>query len=184
MRKVTHLLESRVRAAVRRALRAAGYPPDAAEVFFAGDREMRELKRVTAVVRLPASTHGARLPRGTARVVDVLAFEEPRGFPHPERAVFLGEVYVNVERYGNEPARLLALTVHGLAHLLGFRHEGRRDTIEMRRAEKALLENARAPLILHHGILIHHRARYWNRHYQGCRGGERARQARASSGAP
>lgn len=122
-------LERRVRRAMKPVLLSKGYPPDALEVFFATDREMRELKRATTGKKV--------------RMVDVLAFEEPRGFPHPGRSVFLGEVYVNAERYAQDPERVLFLVIHGFSHLLGFRHDGERDTIKMLRAEKKFLAEAR-----------------------------------------
>ncbi len=125
---IAEKLKNRVRRSVRKALRAVGYPPNAVEIFFVEEEEMRALKLATTGMR--------------ARTVNVLAFEEPRGFPHPGRTVFLGEVYVNFERYGDEPPQLLALVAHGVAHLLGFRHDGRRDTIEMQRVEKELLAHA------------------------------------------
>ncbi len=121
-------LKNRVRRSVRKALRAVSHPLNAAEIFFVGEEEMRALKLASTGIR--------------ARTVNVLAFEEPRGFPHPGRKVFLGEVYVNFERYGGNPPQLLALVIHGVTHLLGFRHDGRRDTIEMRRVEKKLLAHA------------------------------------------
>lgn len=128
-------LKNRVWRSVRKALRAVGHPPKAVEIFFVGEEEMRALKSATTGMR-------ARHAYRQAGTVDVLAFEEPKGFPHPDRKVFLGEVYVNFERYGTDPDRLLSLVVHGVAHLLGFRHDGRRDTIEMQRVEKELLAYA------------------------------------------
>jgi ssRNA-specific RNase YbeY (16S rRNA maturation enzyme) len=122
-------LEARVRRAVRAALRGVGKPSTVVEVFFMNEEEMRELKRATTGVR--------------ARTVDVLSFEEPKGFPHPGRKMFLGEVYVNIERYGGVPNELLTLVLHSVAHLLGFRHTRARDTMEMKRAEKVLLRHAR-----------------------------------------
>ena len=127
-RNTAEALKNRVRRSVRKALRAMGHPPDAVETFFAGEKEICALKLATTGVRVPT--------------VNVLAFEEPQGFPHPDRNVSLGEVYVNFERYGTDPDRLLSLVVHGVAHLLGFRHDGRRDTMEMHRMEKKLLAHA------------------------------------------
>jgi ssRNA-specific RNase YbeY (16S rRNA maturation enzyme) len=123
------LLEGRVRRAVGKALRAMGRSPRAIDLFFLSDGAMRELKRATAGVE--------------TNEVDVLAFEALAGFPHPDRKEFLGEVYVNAERFGTGPERVLRLALHGVAHLFGFRHERARDTIEMERVEKKLLAHAR-----------------------------------------
>lgn len=122
-------LRERIRRAVARVLRELGHPPGAVEVFFVTDAEMRALK---------FKTTGKKV-----RIVDVLAFEEPHNFPHPDRETSLGEIYVNAERFENDPDRLLFLVIHGFAHLLGFRHARERDTIKMRRAEKKLLMLAR-----------------------------------------
>jgi rRNA maturation RNase YbeY len=86
-------------------------------------------------------------------VVSVLAFPEPPSFPHPASSEkMLGEVYLNrdfaapgsllgararastAERY----ATLGPLLVHGLLHLLGYRHFTKRDTMKMKKQEKRL----------------------------------------------
>ena len=71
--------------------------------------------------------------------VSVLAFPEPRNFPHPEKsAKFLGEIYINRDvAKGNEDA-LVYLLIHGLLHLLGYDHRKKSDTMRMERLEKKL----------------------------------------------
>lgn len=69
-----------------------------------------------------------------AEVVDVLAF--PAGdFPAPElggeAGCYLGEVYINNDIARDDPKRALFLLVHGVLHLLGYRHEKKNDSIEM-----------------------------------------------------
>lgn len=95
------------------------------------NRELRALKR--------------RYLRRDARVVDVLAFPEPPRFPHPERkGPFLGEVYLN-EGFLRDPVRLRYLLVHGMLHILGYRHSRRRDMMVMERLEKRVLRKLASP---------------------------------------
>lgn len=103
-------------------------------------------------VRTPASVHVSfvsnrvlqrlkwKYLRRRAAFVDVLAFREPRGFPHPEsRRRVLGEVYLNdIYRRGRADDGL-RMFIHGMAHLCGFNHQGRRDTMEMEAVERRAL---------------------------------------------
>ena len=77
------------------------------------------------------------------KIVSVLSFPEPKDFPHPEsRKRRLGEVYLNLDfgrqDAGGKSGRLPALMVHGVLHLLGYRHDRLRDTIKMEALEKKL----------------------------------------------
>jgi ssRNA-specific RNase YbeY (16S rRNA maturation enzyme) len=73
------------------------------------------------------------------KFVDVLAFPEPKGFPHPETSSrFLGHVYLNAAFRSGAPEACLAMFIHGFTHLLGFSHDTIRDTIKMERLEKRL----------------------------------------------
>jgi rRNA maturation RNase YbeY len=75
-----------------------------------------------------------------AAFVDVLAFPEPGKFPHPEsRRRVLGEVYLNEAYRSHRPEEGLRMFIHGMAHLCGFNHERRRDTMEMQAAERRVL---------------------------------------------
>ena len=72
-------------------------------------------------------------------MVNVLSFPEPAGFPHPDSLKRrLGEIYLNLDFGRREPARLGTLMVHGVLHLLGYRHDRLRDTIKMEALEKKL----------------------------------------------
>ncbi len=121
--------DARMRLVVRAALRALGYSSSAVEVTLMSDRAMSDLKYKTTGLR--------------PRAVNVLAFEAPKEFPHPGTKVFLGEVYVNAERYGMDWEEMAFLAVHGILHCAGFRHERARDTMKMRRMEKKLLARIR-----------------------------------------
>ncbi|MCR4328147.1 MAG: rRNA maturation RNAse YbeY [Patescibacteria group bacterium] len=109
----------------KKTLAILGFPTDSVDIIFAQDSVMRDIKFATTGIR--------------KRVVNVLAFEEPREFPHPERKGFMGEVYLNGERYSKDREYMTFLLIHGILHLAGFRHNGRRDTIEMQRMEQMLV---------------------------------------------
>lgn len=79
--------------------------------------------------------------------VSVLAFPEPEDFPSPEvHGRRLGEVYLNLDFGKNDPGQLKTLMVHGVLHLLGYRHQEVRDTIKMEALEKKLRKKLRIPL--------------------------------------
>lgn len=74
------------------------------------------------------------------REVDVLAFGEPRHFPHPEsKKKFLGEIYVN-KKEAADFGHLQLLLIHGLLHLAGYSHGKKRDTLKMESLERKLIE--------------------------------------------
>lgn len=71
--------------------------------------------------------------------VSVLAFPEAKGFPHPEdKRQKLGEIYLNYEFAKGDQDALRYLFIHGLLHLLGFKHLRERDRIHMEKLEKKL----------------------------------------------
>jgi ssRNA-specific RNase YbeY (16S rRNA maturation enzyme) len=75
-----------------------------------------------------------------AAFVNVLTFPEPEGFPHPEsRRRSLGEIYLNDSYPSSDPDEGVRMFIHGMAHLCGFNHKGRRDTIDMQAAEHRVL---------------------------------------------
>ena len=100
-----------------------------------------------------------------AAFVDVLAFPEPGEFPHPEsRHRMLGEVYLNDSYQNGDPEEGLRMFIHGMAHLCGFNHAGRRDTIEMQAAEQRVLARIRK-IRGRYRLLSHYQGkRYENSH--------------------
>ena len=71
---------------------------------------------------------------------NVLAFPEPRHFPHPERAKkYLGEVYLNKDILRKNPERSAPLLLHGILHLLGYDHIKKSQRTAMETLEEKIL---------------------------------------------
>jgi len=72
---------------------------------------------------------------------NVLAFPEPRRFPHPEtKKRYLGEIYLNRDILKKSPKRTAPLLLHGILHLLGYDHKKPADTKKMEGLEKKILK--------------------------------------------
>jgi rRNA maturation RNase YbeY len=80
-------------------------------------------------------------PRVLPRIVDVLAFPWDESFPHTGKTRPLGEIYINETIARKRPARAAFLVIHGMLHLLGYRHDGKHDTIAMEREEERIFAN-------------------------------------------
>lgn len=69
-------------------------------------------------------------------IVDVLAFPGTE-FPNPDiDGDYLGEVYINEDIARDDFSRAIFLLTHGVLHLLGYRHETKRDIIVMEQLEQ------------------------------------------------
>ena len=110
--------------AAARVLEMLGVKNSYLEIVFLGNKEMVGLKKAF----LPEK-------KGPA---NVLAFPEPEGFPHPESPRRpLGVVYLNKGlSLGMEEFAFLAL--HGILHLVGFRHTKKSDILKMEKLEHTL----------------------------------------------
>lgn len=103
------------------------------EVILTGGRELDRMKRMSGLAEKNSSAS-----YGT----DVLAFPEPKNFPHPDRGgIFLGEVYVNQEIFEEDPERGASLFIHGFLHLLGYDHRCKCDRIVMKKLEDLLFKS-------------------------------------------
>ena len=75
---------------------------------------------------------------------NVLAFPEPRYFPHPEMKAkpkkYLGEVYLNQDILRRSPERAAPLLLHGILHLLGHDHKKNIDAKKMEALEAKVLK--------------------------------------------
>lgn len=125
-------LVNNLRTAADKLLKTLRIKNAAVGVFLLNGQEMLGLKS-----RFKKGKKGLHPAAG--RAVDVLAFPEPKGFPHPEtKTRYLGDIYLNQDM-GGQKERLIFLLVHGLLHLLGFSHDRRHDTLKMESLEKKLL---------------------------------------------
>lgn len=109
------------------------------------NREMEELRNIVlAHPKLPAYER-RKIEHET--VVNVLSFPAGEGFPVlPGEKTPLGEIYLNRDFEGGAFGILGPLLVHGLLHLLGYRHHAKRDTMKMEKLEKKLWQELMAKL--------------------------------------
>jgi len=73
----------------------------------------------------------------------VLSFEEPKNFPHPQtKTKVLGEIYLNTDYFlkAKSKSELAFFLVHGLLHLLGYKHFKKRDRIKMERLNEKICQ--------------------------------------------
>jgi probable rRNA maturation factor len=125
-----------------------------------GKKILRLLKRSDATVDIFLLPH-AEIKKLKARFIkkrtepNVLAFPEPRTFPHPElkssskdrngsgrRArpkKYLGEIYLNRDILRKSPERTAPLLLHGILHLLGYDHKKNADAVKMEALEKKIV---------------------------------------------
>ena len=83
--------------------------------------------------------------RGKNKTTDVLSF--PLETDLKEKSPFIGEVYVSLEQarrqakeYGvSLHKELQCLVAHGVLHLLGYDHQTKKETLEMRTKEELYL---------------------------------------------
>lgn len=139
-----------IRADAARILRALGYARCELSVAIVDDAGIRRLNRTF---------------RGKDRATDVLAFSqlEERGAPPPDPAAIknddatiLGDVVISIDTAAAQArelrvalrARIRALLIHGVLHLVGYDHErSRSDALLMRARERelaAMLAKSRA----------------------------------------
>ena len=108
--------------------------------YVVGNREMEQVRKKL----LAREDFRGREARKIAaeEIVNVLAFPEPSGFPHPESGKkMLGEVYLNSDFGDGKYKTLGPLFIHGFLHLLGYLHWTKRDTIKMQKLEKRLWDH-------------------------------------------
>src|ERR1044072_5485018 len=119
-------------------------------LYVVSNAEMERLRRALRAGRDFRRAEGRKV--AAEEIVNVLAFPEPTSqlFPHPEARgkKWLGEVYLNRSFARRAPGALPFLLVHGVLHLLGYRHAGLRDTMKMEALEKKLCRALGVP----HGL--------------------------------
>lgn len=121
----------------RQVLKKLNVKDAGAEVNILSDREM-EAVRNTLAARPDFKGREAKKIR-EEEAVSVLAFPETEGFPNPGPSrKKLGEIYLNYDFAKGDFDLLSYLFIHGLLHLLGYEHAGKRDTIYMEKLEQSL----------------------------------------------
>ncbi len=92
------------------------------ELSLMPNKELRQLKKT--------------LLKKDVEIVDVLAFPGSE-FPNPDiTGSYLGEVYINEDIARTDFSRAVFLLIHGVLHLLGYRHDKKRDIIVMEQLER------------------------------------------------
>ncbi len=80
---------------------------------------------------------------------NILSFQEPDIFPHPEMEKnglkCLGEVFLAPAYIEKRDENISFLLIHGLLHLLDYTHSGKSDKILMERKEREVLANISVP---------------------------------------
>ena len=96
------------------------------EIYLISDREMKGL-----------NLRFRRLNKPT----NILSFNVGEGpvFPSPKKnARYLGEIFLAPDHIRSRGENLDFLLIHGFLHLLGYTHDGKRDTIKMEKLEGKL----------------------------------------------
>jgi len=118
-------------------LHSLGAKNSFAQIFLLADRDMRALSgKVGALPGVRKAKIGPKLRKGSG--INVLSFPETSPFPGLNGARSLGEVYLNYDWAEGKEEILVYLLIHGILHLLGYRHGKKRDTIKMEKLEKNL----------------------------------------------
>lgn len=119
--------KSRLQGLSQRVLRELGVTGSCIEIDLLGDAQMRLLER--------------RYMKKEKKIVDVLSFPAPSDFPHPESSKKnLGEVFLNWDLLSGDRARMEFLLIHGILHILGYRHDRKRDIMIMENLEQRLCQ--------------------------------------------
>jgi probable rRNA maturation factor len=113
-----------VRNVARAVLRAARKDHLAVVIFLLTSARMRQINRRW---------------HGVDRATNVLSFCETLDFINPPSAQkMLGEIYLCPSYIAAHGHDLSFLVIHGMLHLLGYDHVGRRDSAIMERAERRM----------------------------------------------
>ncbi len=77
---------------------------------------------------------------GKPKPTNVLSFEVPFSVPRPDlgQTRFIGEIFVAPDWAKKKGDELGFLVVHGILHLLGYTHEGAKESIIMNNLERKI----------------------------------------------
>ncbi len=98
----------------------------AVSIFLITDSSMRKLNKET---------------RNKDNVTNILSFESPDRFPHPEtkRGIFeIGQIYLAPRFIEKKEEDVAFLTIHGTLHLLGYVHRRKNDRMIMEKEEEKI----------------------------------------------
>ncbi|MEN9341916.1 MAG: Endoribonuclease YbeY [Candidatus Parcubacteria bacterium] len=107
-------------------------------------------KNSTVAVWLLSDAHMRRWERKymhkEKKIVNVLSFKNPDEFPRPEeRKKVLGDVLINWSLYKNDVPYMQYLLVHGILHIVGYRHGRKHDRIKMQNLELRVCHHISLP---------------------------------------
>lgn len=83
-----------------------------------------------------------KLFRGRTGPTNILSFNEPVNFPHPELSKgskLLGEICLAPSYIKARDEDIVRLTIHGVLHLAGYTHSQEHGRIKMEKKEKEIL---------------------------------------------
>jgi hypothetical protein len=130
-------IEACLRRMAAELLHSLGAKNSFVQIFLLPDSKMRAMARkVGALSQVRGTKMGEKLKGGGH--VNVLSFPETTRFPSLDGARALGEVYLNYDWAEGKTEILVYLLIHGILHLLGYRHGKKRDTMKMEKLEKNL----------------------------------------------
>lgn len=107
------------------------------QIFILPDSKMKAMARKVGALPQVKDTKMGKKLRGETHV-NVLSFPETTKFPSLDGNQSLGEVYLNYDWAEGKTEILVYLLIHGILHLLGYRHGKKRDTMKMEKLEKNL----------------------------------------------
>ncbi|GAB4308461.1 MAG: hypothetical protein Kow0090_22730 [Myxococcota bacterium] len=126
-----------VKTYAERAVKALSIGDPVLSILLVGDAKMRRLN-----IKF----------RGEDRATDILSFPttdfSPGAKPDNKAPIVLGDIVINIHAVKRQAKRhnhseieeLCILLAHGLSHLLGYTHKGRRSKSEMKEKERKILK--------------------------------------------
>ena len=113
----------------------------AREEFAADEKTVRRvLSKLDKILNLDNKYLEVFLVDDSFMKKNVLSFESPKDFPHPESKNYqpMGEIYLNPKYIKEHGEDLTLMLVHGLLHLLGYDHKNKSDRMKMEAEEQRL----------------------------------------------
>lgn len=115
----------------------------AREEFMADEKTVKQaLSKLDKILNLDSKSVEVFLVDDAFMKKNVLSFEAPKDFPHPESQKYqpLGEIYLNPKYIKENNENLVYMLVHGLLHLLGYDHKSKSDRMKMEAKEGEIMQ--------------------------------------------